>query len=148
MKTKLFFITLLALACYSCEQIGGSDVNNLKNDTIIIPDSCLHSGIIVGIIGCKDTVNDCFAQGYYIITDTSDSLLTFSRDVTVNTNYSGITGIYYVDDYQMPFEFTYKLISPSDTNYIHFDIPVQNAMDQGMCYPPEYFKQAVVKRIK
>ena len=121
--------------------------SNELNDTTIIPDSCLHSGIIVGTIGCKDTINDCFAQGYYIITDTSDSILTFSSDVAINTNYNGKTGIYYVDDYQIPYRFIYNYINPSDTNYIHFDFPVQNMMDPGMCYPPEHFKQAIVERI-
>ena len=149
MKTNFCLIAFIALFCFSCKPINGPEggQGDTTGDTIIISDSCLHSGIVVGIIGCKDTINDCFAQGYYIITDTSDSILTFSSDVTINTNYNGKTGVYYVNDYQIPYRFIYKYINPSDTNYIHFDLPFQNTMDPGMCYPSEHFKQAVIKRI-
>lgn len=39
------------------------------------PELC--SGIIVGTICCLDTVNQRTMQGYYIITDKNDSILTF-----------------------------------------------------------------------
>lgn len=120
------FIGLLLLACKPINQ----------------PELC--SGIIVGTICCLDTVNQRTMQGYYIITDKNDSILTFNNEIKVLA-YVGTTGIYGIDNHEIPFEFTYNLLEPANDDYIHYILPVSNALFPPMLYPIEHFKQALVK---
>jgi hypothetical protein len=83
-------------------------------------------------------------QGYYIITDKSDSILTFSDEITLST-YAGISGIYRIDDYKIPFQFTYSVLKPSEADYIQYRLPISNTLYPGMKYPIEHFKQALLK---
>ena len=120
------FIGLLLLACKPTNQ----------------PEPC--GGIIVGTIYCVDTANQSAMQGYYIITDKSDSILTFSDEITLST-YAGIRGIYRIDDYKIPFQFTYSVLKPSEADYIQYRLPISNTLYPGMKYPIEHFKQALLK---
>ena len=120
------FIGLLLLACKPTNQ----------------PEPC--GGIIVGTIYCVDTANQSAMQGYYIITDKSDSILTFSDEITLST-YAGISGIYRIDDYKIPFQFTYSVLKPSEADYIQYRLPISNTLYPGMKYPIEHFKQASLK---
>ena len=120
------FIGLLLLACKPTNQ----------------PEPC--GGIIVGTIYCVDTANQSAMQGYYIITDKSDSILTFSDEITLST-YAGISGIYRIDDYKIPFQFTYSVLKPSEADYIQYRLPISNTLYPGMKYPIEHFKQALLK---
>lgn len=120
------FIGLLLLACKPTNQ----------------PEPC--GGIIVGTIYCVDTANQSAMQGYYIITDKSDSILTFSDEITLST-YAGISGIYRIDDYKIPFQFTYSVLKPSEADYIQYRLPISNTLYPGMKYPIEHFKQVLLK---
>ena len=134
MKAKSFFIVLCAMmALCSCD--GPNKVSSVV------------SGKIVGTICTKDTINNEIVQGYYIITSTNDSILTFSETVKISTYY-GISGIYGLL-YDIPFQFTYKLLDPHDAEYIHYNpYPICYFDKPGMTYPKEHFKQAVVNRIE
>lgn len=136
MKTKLLFAILIALVCISCEPI-------IDDNNVDIP----VSGEIVGTISCADTINQRVVQGYYIITDTQDSILTFNEEVRINLYY-GVCGIYGIFNHKIPFTFTYEILKPTDDDYIHYINPVCNAMLPAMQYRPWHFKQAVVKPIK
>lgn len=130
MKTSIItlFIGLLLLACKPINQ------------------SELCSGIIVGTIYCLDTVNQRAMQGYYIITDKNDSILTFNNEIKVPA-YIGTAGIYGINNHEIPFQFTYHLLEPTHDEYIHYLLPFSNALFSPMLYPIEHFKQALVKRL-
>jgi hypothetical protein len=135
MKTKI----LLFVSALLCVVIG---FLLLACKPINQPEPC--GGIIVGTICCVDTVNQSAMQGYYIITDKSDSILTFSDEITLST-YAGISGIYRIDDYKIPFQFTYSVLKPSEADYIQYRLPISNTLYPGMKYPIEHFKQALLK---
>lgn len=103
------------------------------------------SGKIVGTMCCVDTINQCSIQGYFIITTTNDSILTFSNDVKIE-KYYGIGGVYGVE-YDIPFTFTFELLESSDNDYVHYEIPISNTMLPSMSYSIEDFRQAYVKRL-
>ena len=103
------------------------------------------AGKIVGTICCMDTINQCTKQGYFIITTTNDSILTFSNDVRIE-KYYGIGGVYGVE-YDIPFTFTFELLESSDNDYVLYRPPYSNAMLPSFVYPIEYFKQALIKRL-
>lgn len=126
---KLFIIALFVLGMCSCD---GPNV-------VDIP----VSGEIVGTISCADTINQRVVQGYYIITDTQDSILTFNEEVRINLYY-GVCGIYGIFNHKIPFTFTYEILKPTDDDYIHYINPVCNAMLPAMQYRPWHFKQAKV----
>ncbi len=98
------------------------------------------SGVVVGTISCLD-INKDTRKGYYIITDTKDSILTFSDNIQIPTNYNAM-GIYGVSSYQIPFRFSFVYLEPSDTDYVDYEIPASNAMLPGLPYLVEHFKQA------
>lgn len=128
MRTSII-ILLMGLLLMACKPINQ-------------PEPC--GGIVVGEICCFDTIHQSTMQGYYIITDKSDSILTFSDNINVPA-YIGIGGIYGIDDYKIPFQFTYSLLKSSDNDYIHYFTPPSNALFPSMRYPIEHFKQAKVK---
>ena len=103
------------------------------------------AGKIVGTMCCVDTINQCSIQGYFIITTTNDSILTFSNDVRIE-KYYGIGGVYGVE-YDIPFTFTFELLESSDNDYVHYEIPISNTMLPSMRYSIEDFRQAYVKRL-
>jgi hypothetical protein len=92
----------------------------------------------------QDTVVGEGANLEYIITDKNDSILTFNNEIKVLA-YVGTTGIYGIDNHEIPFEFTYNLLEPANDDYIHYILPVSNALFPPMLYPIECFKQAKVK---
>lgn len=126
---KILILALFVLGMYSCD---GPNV-------VDIP----VSGEIVGTISCADTINQRVVQGYYIITDTQDSILTFNEEVRINLYY-GVCGIYGIFNHKIPFIFTYEILKPTDDDYIHYINPVCNAMLPAMQYRPWHFKQAKV----
>jgi hypothetical protein len=135
MKTKiLLFVNVLLCVVIGFLLLACKPINQ--------PEPC--GGIIVGTICCVDTVNQSAMQGYYIITDKSDSILTFSDEITLST-YAGISGIYRIDDYKIPFQFTYSVLKPSEADYIQYRLPISNTLYPGMKYPIEHFKQALLK---
>jgi hypothetical protein len=135
MKTKiLLFVNALLCVVIGFLLLACKPINQ--------PEPC--GGIIVGTICCVDTVNQSAMQGYYIITDKSDSILTFSDEITLST-YAGISGIYRIDDYKIPFQFTYSVLKPSEADYIQYRLPISNTLYPGMKYPIEHFKQALLK---
>lgn len=113
-------------------------------DSVTFEDKNTLSGKIVGTICCMDTINQCTKQGYFIITTANDSILTFSDEVRID-KYYGITGVYAVE-YDIPFQFTFKLLNSFDEDYVHYRLPNSNAMLPSIDYPIEYFKQALIKR--
>lgn len=113
-------------------------------DSVTFEDKNTSSGKIVGTICCMDTINQCTKQGYFIITTANDSILTFSDEVRID-KYYGITGVYAVE-YDIPFQFTFKLLNSFDEDYVHYRLPNSNAMLPSIDYPIEYFKQALIKR--
>ena len=113
-------------------------------DSVTFEDKNTLSGKIVGTICCMDTINQCTKQGYFIITTANDSILTFSDEVRID-KYYGITGVYAVK-YDIPFQFTFKLLNSFDEDYVHYRPPYSNAMLPYFVYPIEYFKQALIKR--
>lgn len=130
MKSTIFLLLAsVVLMMYSCD---GPNV-------VDIP----VSGEIVGTISCADTINQRVVQGYYIITDTQDSILTFNEEVRINLYY-GVCGIYGIFNHKIPFTFTYEILKPTDDDYIHYINPVCNAMFPAMQYRPWHFKQAKV----
>lgn len=112
-------------------------------DSVTFEDKNTLSGKIVGTICCMDTINQCTKQGYFIITTANDSILTFSDEVRID-KYYGITGVYAVE-YDIPFQFTFKLLNSFDEDYVHYRPPYSNAMLPSFVYPIEYFKQALIK---
>ena len=114
-------------------------------DSVTFEDKNTLSGKIVGTICCMDTINQCTKQGYFIITTANDSILTFSDEVRID-KYYGITGVYAVE-YDIPFQFTFKLLNSSDEDYVHYRFPNSNAMLPSMAYPIECFKQVLVKHL-
>ena len=127
--TIFLFLISMVLMIHSCE---GSKM-------IDIP----ISGEIVGTICCKDTINQRIVQGYYIITDNQDSILTFNEEVKIDTYY-GVGGCYGIFNQKVPFTFTYELLTPMDDDYVHYFGPVSNAYFPAMQYRPWHFKQARV----
>lgn len=113
-------------------------------DSVTFEDKNTLSGKIVGTICCMDTINQCTKQGYFIITTANDSILTFSDEVRID-KYYGITGVYAVE-YDIPFQFTFKLLNSFDEDYVHYRLPISNAMLPTMDHPIGRFRQALVKR--
>lgn len=113
-------------------------------DSVTFEDKNTLSGKVVGTICCIDTINQSTKQGYFIITTANDSILTFSDDVRTE-QYYGIIGVYAVE-YDIPFQFTFKLLNSFDENYIHYRLPNSNSMLPTMDHPIEHFRQALVKR--
>ena len=62
--------------------------------------------------------------------------------------YIGVAGIYGIDNHEMPFQFTYSLLEPENDDYIHYLLPVSNALFPAMLYPIGHFKQAIIKPLK
>lgn len=130
MKSTIFLLLAsVVLMMYSCDGLNVVDIP--------------VSGEIVGTISCADTINQRVVQGYYIITDTQDSILTFNEEVRINLYY-GVCGIYGIFNHKIPFTFTYEILKPTDDDYIHYINPVCNAMLPAMQYRPWHFKQAKV----
>ena len=92
-STILLLVASMVLMIYSC------DGPNVANTPV--------SGEIVGTIYCRDTVNQRNVQGYYIITDTQDSILSFNEELRIDIHY-GVVGSYGIPHCKIPFRFTYK----------------------------------------
>lgn len=153
MKKILFFGLLLSIASISFAQrqiqIWQNGVSTnfavAEVDSVTFEDKNTLSGKIVGTICCMDTINQCTKQGYFIITTVNDSILTFSDEVRID-KYYGIDGVYAVE-YDIPFQFTFKLLNLFDEDYVHYRLPNSNAMLPSMDHPIGHFRQALVKRL-
>ena len=108
-------------------------------------------GSIVGTIGCYEDENDksdqsMYHEVYIIVTKKNDTILSFNLEVTdfIHEGY----GEFAIPPYAIPYKFSYKILSPEDKRYIHFDAPFQDAMRQGFPTPASEIKQAIVTPCK
>lgn len=130
MKQNIFLVVLVMVSAMACNTQEKTDV------------TFSTSGVVVGTISCLD-INKYTRKGYYIITDTKDSILTFNDNIKIPTNYNTM-GIYGVSSYQIPFRFSFAYLETSDIDFVHYEIPASNAMLPGLPYPTEHFKQAKI----
>lgn len=137
MKTKIILFALLALALAACDQ-----EQPIRN--------C--AGIIVATLGCYEDENDksdisTYHEGYVILTSNNDTILSFDLDVndSIHRGY-GILRIY--PEYEIPYKFSYRILSPKDKRYVNFDAPSQDAFHPGFTTPPTMLKQAITTPCK
>lgn len=145
----LLVITICLISCSTSNQ--PSDSSTIPpdiHDTVYIPDSSLHKGTIIGTIYWTAPT-----QGYYIITNNGDSILSFSKDLAIGKDYPyatyyGEPGAYKICDYSIPYLFTYTLLDSLDNEYYPLGLIVNLAVYPPFTHPQENFQQAIVKRIK
>ena len=97
-------------------------------------------GKIVGTIGCYEENNsEIMLKGYFIVTDSNDSLLCFNiEDSIIYVGY----GCYGIDPIRLPFEFNFEYIRKNESDYVNFLLPLSDAMKQGI--EVDKFKQAKI----
>lgn len=135
MKTKIILFAMLVL------MVACNHEQPVRNCT----------GTIVATLGCYEDENDksdqsTYHEGYVIVTSKNDTILSFNLEVTdfIHEGY----GEFAVSPYAVPYKFSYKILSPEDKRYIHFDAPFQDAMRQGFPTPASEIKQAIVTPCK
>jgi hypothetical protein len=143
MKTKFLILSIIMLSSLGCT--NGDDLSEDGNVTKTDVKELTETGKIVGYSKCYDTEKDSISLGIFIITEASDSLLTFNIplsffDLDINQlKY----GVYSIEGDAV--SFNYKKTEVSEIKY-DFLCP-QNMMDSGFYYPVENFSQIIIKRI-
>jgi len=127
-KSVLTFFVMVIL-------ITGCDANR---------DIC--TGHAVGVITafCKNVSAE--QVGYYIITNSHDSILVFDRAIIPEEYGNMGSGIYGID-YEIPYSFSFVLLDSLDEEYMVYETPVSNTFFPWMRYSPEDFKQARIVKI-
>ncbi len=115
MKTKLFLLALVALLCAACEK------KTQENQE-------LYTGHIFGTMGCTDENYTTFYKGYFIATNSKDTLLSFNLDVQDSISVS--LGTHRIPDIEIPYSFYVTILTPSDKRYIHYALPIEDAAHQ------------------
>ena len=99
----------------------------------------ITTGEIVVTIGCYVDDNSEMYKGLFIVTNNNDSLLSFNiSDENIYVQY----GCYGIPSKTMPYKFTFRYLSPTDSEYVHYIMPLSNAMLPGI--DAEKFKQAKI----
>jgi len=129
MQKKLLTLLVMALLITSC------DANR---------DIC--TGHAVGVITafCKNVSAE--QVGYYIITNSHDSILVFDSTIIPEEYGNMGHGIYGIE-YEIPYTFSFVLLDSLDKEYMVYDTPVSDCLKPGMLYCPEEFKQARIVKI-
>lgn len=131
---KCMFLALVAMAFIACEK---------SPDT----PSKIYSGHIFGTLGCTDEQHENFYKGYFIVTNESDTVLSFNLDVkdSITVPY----GTYSIRNIEIPYLFTISVLKLTDSGYIHFAPPVEDAMHyRPITKPLDEIPQAIITPCK
>jgi hypothetical protein len=143
MKTEILFLAAILLLSFGCAD--NDDLSEDDNAAKTEVKDMTGTGKIVGYSKCYDTEKDSTLLGIFIITEASDSLLTFNIplsffDLDINQlKY----GVYNMDGDSV--SFSYKKTEAGEIKYDFFCS--QNTMDLGFRYPVENFTQIIIKHI-
>ena len=111
MKTKLFFIAVLAVVLAGC--------NNNEPEVL--------NGKIVGTMGCCDeATRTIFYKGYFVETSNKDTVLSFNLDVQDSIYVEYGTRVIQ-PPIQIPYSFTLTVLEPGDPRYVHYAPIVEDA---------------------
>jgi hypothetical protein len=92
-----------------------------------------NRGRIVGTLNCYDANHEGLLKGYFVEINGSDSsihyqdaFLAFHIDIpeSISVNW----GIQVITPLSIPYDFTYKILTTKDEEYMFFEAPRQNAM--------------------
>lgn len=110
MKTKLFFIAVLAVVWAGCK----------PNEPEVL------TGKIVGTMGCYDeATRTTFYKGYFVETSKKDTVLSFNLDLQDSINVAYGTRV--IQPIQIPYSFTLTVLEPSDPRYVHYAPIIEDA---------------------
>ena len=134
MKNKLILLAMLTFVLAACDQ-----EQPIRNCT----------GIIVATLGCYESEYDksdisTYHEGYVILTSNNDTILSFDVEVT-DSIHRGYGMLRIFPEYEIPYKFSYRILTPEDKRYVQYDPPCQD------CYRPSFpkpKKQATVTRCK
>ena len=131
---KCIFLAFVAMAFIACEK---------SPDT----PSKICSGHIFGTLGCTDEQHENFYKGYFIATNDNDTILSFNLDV--KDSITVLYGTYRISHIEIPYSFTFSILKPTDSGYIHFAPPVEDAMHcPPITKPLDEIPQAIITPCK
>lgn len=110
------------------------------------PEQNIYSGSIIGTLGCYDAeTNSIFYKGYFIETTEKEVFLSFNLDVrdSIIVQY----GTYAIPAIAIPYSFSVRVLKPSDAEYIHYAIPIEDDMHQPITTPSSEIKQVIITPI-
>lgn len=128
-KFKYLFLAIMANVIVACN----------TND----PKQSIYTGNVVGTLGCYDeATRTIFYKGYFVATSDNDTVLSFNLDVkdSIDVRY----GNYAISPIKIPYSFTITILEPSDKQYIHYAIPIEDAMHQPVTKPLNEIKQVTI----
>lgn len=132
---KLFLFAMMAVLLVACE---AKDPN---------PAARIYTGNIVGTLGCYDaSTHTIFYKGYFIETDERDTVLSFNIDVedSIEVKY----GTYVIPSIKIPYSFTLITLDMKDKQYIHYEVPIDDAMHQPFSKPLNEINQVLINPCK
>ena len=132
MKTKFFLFAMVAVFFAAC------------NSNEPEQSSQSYTGNIIATLGCKDEMDTSISyKGYIIEIDTKDTILTFNMDTKDSIFVqSGITVLH--PAVTIPYSFSFKTLNSKDREYIHYTIPFQDAMREGLPKPLHEIEQVLL----
>ena len=136
MKNKLL---LFALLCFMLISLVACNTNDPQEHPRI------HSGNVVGTLGCYSENHETFYKGYYVKTEVDSIYLCFSLEEieSLEVRY----GNYAINPIAIPYKFIIEVLNEEDNRYVHYSLPTDDAMHQPVTAPYE-IKQVLITRYK
>ena len=132
---KFFLFVVMASAMMACNTNEPKQVSKT------------YTGNIVGTLGCYDEeTGTIFYKGYFIETNDKDTVLSFN--ICVEDSIDVRYGTYTILPIKIPYPFTLTILDLNDKQYIHYVMPIEDAMHQPITTPINEINQVIINPCK